>query len=48
MIIAFVDFNSEDEKTSSESHQLISVLEELSVGIDHMYKFFWTDDPEQM
>ena len=44
MIIIFVDFSSPDERTMKESHEVVSMLEEIAVGIDHMFKFFWTED----
>ena len=47
-IIIFVDFDSKDERTARESHELVSTLEQLAVGIDHMFKFFYTEDEEQM
>ena len=43
MIIVFVDW-SKDEETARKSRKLVDLLSEMAVGIDHMFKFFWTDD----
>ena len=48
MIIIFVDFNSLDEKTARESRELVTLMEEMAVGIDHMFKIYWTDEPQQL
>jgi len=48
MVIIFLDFNSADERTARESHEVVSILEETAVGIDHMFKFYWTEDGASM
>ena len=45
VVIAFVDFKSNDPQVISQSHDLVALLGDIADGLDHMFKFFWTDDP---
>ena len=44
MVIILVDFNNTNKRTERESHEVVSIIREMAVGIDHIFKFYWTED----
>ena len=48
MAVLFMDFESKDPAVVRRSHQLLHTMEAVAPVYEHVFKVYWTSDPNQL
>ena len=48
MMMLFMDFENPDPSVVEKCKKLLSIIEEIAPVFEHMFKIYWTEDPNQL